>query len=58
MYVWYPVGYIRITVIHRDFPKATLYSFHKIITGRRDYDIFTLLLNIDYVDNNYEKKKY
>ncbi|MCH88577.1 L-aspartate oxidase [Trifolium medium] len=39
-------GYVRITTIHRDFPKATLYSFCKITANHRYSGIFTMMPNI------------
>jgi hypothetical protein len=46
VYVWYHRRYARITVIHRDFPKATLCSFCKITVSHCDSDISTILPNI------------
>jgi hypothetical protein len=45
--VWYHGRYVRITVIHRDFPKATKCSFCKIMVGHRDFNTFTVIPNTD-----------
>ncbi|KAK2446940.1 hypothetical protein QL285_006353 [Trifolium repens] len=49
MYVWYRGGYVRITVIHHDFPKAIKCCFCKIIVDHRDSDTFTIIPNIDEI---------
>jgi hypothetical protein len=45
VYIWYHSGYDRITVIHHDFPKATIYSLCKITVSHRDFDIPTVIPN-------------
>jgi hypothetical protein len=43
VYVWYYGGYVRITVIHRDFLKATKCNFCKITVDQHDSDKFTVI---------------
>jgi hypothetical protein len=45
-YVWFHGRYVRITVIYRDSPKATLFSFCKMTVNRRDSEIFIVIANI------------
>jgi hypothetical protein len=47
--VWYHTRYIRIRVIHHDFPKATKCSLCKIMFGHRDFDTFTVIPNIGLI---------
>jgi hypothetical protein len=46
VYVWYPIRYVRITVIHLDFSKAIKCNLCKIMVGHYDSDTFTLIPNI------------
>jgi hypothetical protein len=39
MHVWYHGGYVKITVTHRNFTKATKYSFCQITINHRDSEI-------------------
>jgi hypothetical protein len=45
VYVWYHSGYVRIMVIHRDFPKVTLYNFCKIMVNHLVAINFIQLMN-------------
>jgi hypothetical protein len=49
VYIWYHVGYVKITVIHLDFLKVTFCNFYKITVSHRDSDIFNVIPNIDLV---------
>jgi hypothetical protein len=56
-YVWYHGGYAGITVIHRNFSKATLCSFCKITVSHRNSDISTIIPNIGLVDDKQRKRQ-